>query len=69
MAASNYLQRRGELEHYFDRTANAMRPLARGTRGEVPMAFLILRDGKVIFDGDVHELAQSKDDYIREYIS
>jgi phospholipid/cholesterol/gamma-HCH transport system ATP-binding protein len=55
--------------HYFDRTANAMRPLARGTRGEVPMAFLILREGKVIFDGDVHELAQSKDDYIREYIS
>ena len=31
--------------------------------------FLILRDGKVIFDGDVHELAQSKDEYIREYIS
>jgi len=40
-----------------------------GGRGEVPMAFLILRDGKVIFDGDVHELAQSKDEYIREYIS
>ena len=55
--------------HYFDRKANEMRPLARGTRGEVPMAFLILRDGKVIFDGDVHELAQSKDEYIKEYIS
>ena len=29
----------------------------------------MLRDGKVIFDGDAHELAQTKDEYIREYIS
>jgi ABC-type transporter Mla maintaining outer membrane lipid asymmetry ATPase subunit MlaF len=36
---------------------------------EVPMAFLILRNGKVIFDGDVHELARTKDEYIREFIS
>jgi phospholipid/cholesterol/gamma-HCH transport system ATP-binding protein len=55
--------------HYFDRKANEMRPLPPGTRSEVPMAFLILRDGRVIFDGDAHELAQSKDEYIREYIS
>ena len=55
--------------HYFDRKANAMRPLPPGARGEVPMAFLILRDGKVIFDGDAHQLAQSKDEYIKEYIS
>jgi phospholipid/cholesterol/gamma-HCH transport system ATP-binding protein len=55
--------------HYFDRKANEMRPLPPGTRGEVPMAFLILRDSKVIFDGDVHQLAQSKDEYIKEYIS
>jgi ABC-type transporter Mla maintaining outer membrane lipid asymmetry ATPase subunit MlaF len=33
------------------------------------MSFLILRDGKVIFDGDVHALMQTKDEYIREYIS
>jgi phospholipid/cholesterol/gamma-HCH transport system ATP-binding protein len=55
--------------HYFDRKANEMRPLPPGSRGEIPMAFLILRDGKVIFDGDARELAQSKDEYIREYIS
>jgi ABC-type transporter Mla maintaining outer membrane lipid asymmetry ATPase subunit MlaF len=41
----------------------------RLARGEVPMFFLILRDGKIIFDGDVHELAASRDEYIREYIS
>jgi phospholipid/cholesterol/gamma-HCH transport system ATP-binding protein len=55
--------------HYFDRKANEMRPLPPGAKGEVPMAFLILRDSKVIFDGDVHQLAQSKDEYIKEYIS
>jgi phospholipid/cholesterol/gamma-HCH transport system ATP-binding protein len=55
--------------HYFDRKANEMRPLPPGARGEVPMAFLILRDGKVIFDGDAHQLAHSKDEYIKEYIS
>jgi phospholipid/cholesterol/gamma-HCH transport system ATP-binding protein len=55
--------------HYFDRKTNRMQPLSPGTRSEVPMGFLILRDGKIIFDGDVHELAHTKDEYIREYIS
>jgi phospholipid/cholesterol/gamma-HCH transport system ATP-binding protein len=55
--------------HYFDRKANQMLPLSPGTSGEVSMKFLILREGKVIFDGDAHELAQSKDEYIHEYIS
>jgi len=35
----------------------------------VPMSFLILRDGKVMFNGDAQQLATSRDDYIREYIS
>ncbi len=55
--------------HYFDRQANQMRPLSPGAHGEVSMTFMVLRDGKVIFDGDAHELAHSKDEYIREYIS
>src|SRR5436190_5247236 len=55
--------------HYFDRNTNEMRPLPRGARGEVPMTFLVLREGEIIFDGDAHELAHSKDEYIREYIS
>src|SRR5438128_10354283 len=55
--------------HYFDRTENKMKPLPPDARGAVPMGFLILRDGHIIFDGDLHELAQSKDEYIREYIS
>src|SRR5246127_715083 len=55
--------------HYFDRKTNRMEPLPPGAQGEVPMAFLILRDGKIIFDGDLHELAHTRDEYIREYIS
>jgi phospholipid/cholesterol/gamma-HCH transport system ATP-binding protein len=55
--------------HCFDRKTNQMQPLPPGTKSEVPMGFLILRDGKIIFDGDVHELAETKDEYIREYIS
>ncbi|PYX86451.1 MAG: organic solvent resistance ABC transporter ATP-binding protein [Acidobacteria bacterium] len=55
--------------HYFDRQANQMKPLPKGSLSEVPMSFVVLRDGKVIFDGDAHELAESRDEYIREYIS
>ena len=55
--------------HYFDRTSNQMRILPKGQRGDVPMSFLILREGKVIFDGDARELKESRDEYIREYIS
>src|SRR5579863_1542566 len=55
--------------HQFDKQANRMMPLPKGQHSEVPMSFLILREGKVIFDGDLQELAQSPDEYIREYIS
>jgi phospholipid/cholesterol/gamma-HCH transport system ATP-binding protein len=55
--------------HYFDRQSNRMKPLPKGQRSEIPMSFLILRDGHVIFDGDAHELKHTKDEYIREYIS
>lgn len=55
--------------HQFDPRTNQMRALPRGQYCDVPMSFLILRDGKVIFDGDVHQLAHTKDEYIREYIS
>jgi phospholipid/cholesterol/gamma-HCH transport system ATP-binding protein len=55
--------------HYFDRKANRMEPRPPGAHGEVPMAFLFLRDGKIIFDGDLQELSRTRDEYIREYIS
>jgi len=55
--------------HYFDRRSNRMQPLPPGTQSEVPMGFLILRDGKIIFDGGIGELVHTQDEYIREYIS
>jgi phospholipid/cholesterol/gamma-HCH transport system ATP-binding protein len=55
--------------HEFDQAQNKMVALPKGQRSQVPMSFLILRDGKIIFDGDLRELAASRDPYIREYIS
>ncbi|HKW25797.1 MAG TPA: ATP-binding cassette domain-containing protein [Terriglobales bacterium] len=54
--------------HYFDRTQNRMVPV-NGAHIDTRTSFLVLRDGKVIFDGSAHELASSRDEYIREYIS
>ena len=54
--------------HCFDTKANEMRPLG-GNQINLDTTFIILRDGKVIFDGGTLELAQSRDEYIREYIA
>jgi phospholipid/cholesterol/gamma-HCH transport system ATP-binding protein len=55
--------------HQFDQKTNRMVHLPKGQHCEVPMSFLILRDGKIIFDGDLNSLAATQDEYIREYIS
>src|SRR5580658_6694347 len=55
--------------HQFDKQTNHIVPLPPGQHCEVPMSFLILRDGKVIFDGDLDQLAHTQDEYIKEYIS
>lgn len=55
--------------HQFDGKTNHIVPLPPGQHCDVPMSFLILRDGKVIFDGDLQQLAHTADEYIREYIS
>jgi phospholipid/cholesterol/gamma-HCH transport system ATP-binding protein len=55
--------------HQWDTKSNGMVKLPTGQHCEVPMSFLILRDGKVIFDGDLEQLARTQDEYIREYIS
>src|SRR5271154_2798181 len=55
--------------HEFDQQTNHIVPLPPGQHCRVPLTFLILRDGKVIFDGDLQQLAHTEDEYIREYIS
>jgi phospholipid/cholesterol/gamma-HCH transport system ATP-binding protein len=55
--------------HQFDQQANRMVALPPGQHCDVPLSFLILREGKVIFDGDLRALMETQDEYIREYIS
>src|SRR5580692_382511 len=55
--------------HQFDKQTNQVRSLPHGHYCDVPMSFLMLREGQVIFDGDVRQIAHTKDEYIREYIS
>jgi phospholipid/cholesterol/gamma-HCH transport system ATP-binding protein len=54
---------------YFDVEKNQMLPVADASKEDLNTTFLILRDGKVIFNGNVHELVHSDDEYIREYIA
>lgn len=55
--------------HYYDTKTNEMKPLPPGAKHDVRTSFIILRGGKIIFDGTAQELANSEDEYIREYIS
>lgn len=55
--------------HEYNNQTSQLRALPRGQYCDVPMSFLVLREGKVTFDGDIRQLAQTKDEYIREYIS
>jgi phospholipid/cholesterol/gamma-HCH transport system ATP-binding protein len=54
--------------HYFDRQSNQMAALPADS-DELRTSFLLLRDGKIIFDGTAQQMAASRDEYIREYIS
>lgn len=55
--------------HYFDRAQNKMVPATDGNVRDLHTKFLILRDGKIIFEGTASELLRCSDPYIREYLS
>lgn len=55
--------------HYFDREQNKMMPAADGNVRDLHTKLMILRDGKIIFEGTAAELLRSTDPYIREYLS
>lgn len=55
--------------HYWDTRENAMKPLEPGSSINTNTSFLLMRDGRVVFDGTAMELGRSRDEYIREYIS
>lgn len=55
--------------HRYDSETDHMKPLEGPALRDVLTTFLILKDGKVIFDGTGPELVASQDSYIRQYIS
>jgi phospholipid/cholesterol/gamma-HCH transport system ATP-binding protein len=55
--------------HHFDQKSGHMVENAPGEKTDANTSFLILRDGKVIFDGAAPDLAHNTDEYIKEYIS
>jgi len=55
--------------HYYDPSINHMRPVDGRPMTDVHTSFMVVHDGKVIFDGTAQQLGQDRDPYIREYIS
>lgn len=55
--------------HHYDPQARRMKPLEGTALRDVRTSFLVLKDGKVIFDGTAQELGHTDNSYIREYIS
>ncbi len=55
--------------HHFDQQSNSMEENAPGQKIDAHTTFMILRDGKIIFDGVAQELAHTRDEYIKEYIA
>jgi ABC-type transporter Mla maintaining outer membrane lipid asymmetry ATPase subunit MlaF len=46
-----------------------MEPLPEGKYRNLHTNFLLLRDAKIIFEGNASELVYSQDEYIKEYLS
>src|SRR5579864_907470 len=55
--------------HYFDPATKHMKPSDGMPSQDVRTSFMILREGKAVFEGSAHELGQVQDPYIKEYIS
>jgi phospholipid/cholesterol/gamma-HCH transport system ATP-binding protein len=58
--------------HQFNQETNHMEPIAQtksgGNHGDLHTSFLILNNGKLVFDGSTHELVGSDDPFIRDYL-
>jgi phospholipid/cholesterol/gamma-HCH transport system ATP-binding protein len=53
--------------HRFDPTLGRMIPLPKG-QTDPGTTFLMLEEGRLIFDGSLHELVRSKDAFVREFL-
>ena len=56
------------VSHRFNREAGKMEPLPEG-QTDPQTSFLMLSDGKLVFDGSTHDLVHSDDPFIKEYLS
>jgi phospholipid/cholesterol/gamma-HCH transport system ATP-binding protein len=55
--------------HVFNPAVSHMEPLPKGSDRDLNTNFIILRDARIIFEGNAAELVHSDDEYIREYLS
>lgn len=55
--------------HYYDPASKHMKPTDGRPSLDIRTSFMILREGKAVFEGSAHELGQVQDPYIKEYIS
>lgn len=53
--------------HRFDPDKNAMEPLPEGET-DAGTTFLMLNEGRLIFDGSLHDLLHSSDPFVREFL-
>lgn len=53
--------------HTYDVKSNGMTPLPEG-KTDPNTTFLVMNEGKIIFDGGLHELATSEDPFVREFL-
>lgn len=54
--------------HRFDQQQNKMEPLP-GNQTDDKTSFLVLHQGKLVFDGPTDELVRSDDPFLKEYLS
>jgi len=53
--------------HRFDTECNCMVPLPKGET-DPNTSFLVLNEGRLIFDGSLRELVQSEDPFVKEFL-
>jgi phospholipid/cholesterol/gamma-HCH transport system ATP-binding protein len=54
--------------HRFNRETNKMEPLPEG-QSNPNTSFLVLNEGKLVFDGTTHDLVHSDNPFLKEYLS
>jgi phospholipid/cholesterol/gamma-HCH transport system ATP-binding protein len=54
--------------HYFDRDKNTMVALPSG-EADRDTSFMVLHEGRLVFDGSTHDLVHSDDPFLKEYLS